>query len=392
MKIVDDMICCGCRACIQVCQKEAIKTSFDSYKIERIIIDLDRCVDCGSCKKVCPMLNPIKHSGKISCGSAYSINKKIKFGGSSGGLFGVFARNVIQNGGIVYGAGFDEELHLRTIRAKTIEELNTLYKSKYLLCDTTGAFEKIKKDLDIGRNVLYTSSPCQIAALRNYIREDYENLTCVDFVCHGVGSQKQFIDSIEYIELKDNIKIMTFSFREKIKKASSHYYYCYDYLDKKTNKYKIKRDIYMTFPYYFAYEERLNCRESCYGCIYATEDRPGDITIGDFHNINQYEPKIDRFAGISMFACNTRKGIEYLSSVKEQLKISEYDWDIIRNNNRFSGKETMSNRRSEYMELVANGNFEKAVGKFLDYKTDWRYYYYHMPKFIRELGRKILRR
>ena len=389
MQIVENKRCCGYRACIQICQKKAIKVFCDSYGFERIIINQNKCVDCGNCKKVCPILNPVKKADKISCGSAYSTNEKIKFQGSSGGLFGVFARSMIQNGGIVYGAGFDETLHLKTIRAETIEELDILYKSKYLLCDTTGAFERIKKDLDFGRYVLYTSSPCQIAALRNYIKKEYENLICIDFVCHGVGNQRQFIDSIKYIEQKDNIKIKTFGFREKFKKASSHYY---TYYYEKNNKYNFKRGIYMTFPYYFAYEERLNCRESCYDCIYATEGRSGDITIGDFHNIRQYEPGIDRFAGVSMFTCNTKKGVKYLSSVKEHLKIKEYDWNVIRNNNRFSGEEIMPDKRSDYMELIANGKYEEAVGKFLNYRTDWRYYYYHLPKFIRELGNKLLRR
>ena len=147
----------------------------------------------------------------------------------------------------------------------------------------------------------------------------------------------------------------------------------------------------MTFPYYFAYQERLTCRESCYKCLYATEERAGDITIGDFHKINYYDASIDRFAGVSMFVCNTQKGNDFFQKIRDKLNVREYDWDTIKVNNRFSGEEVLSDRRKKYLELLYDGKYNRAVKEFLNFRTDWRYYYYHAPKWLRDFGNKVLR-
>ena len=391
MTIVEKEKCCACRACLQVCTKQAISIEIDKFGFERITIDENKCVNCNKCKSVCPILNNTKLKGRLSCGSAYSKNNKIKHSGSSGGLFGLMAKQIISNGGIVYGAAFDFKLHLKTTRAESVSELLPLYKSKYLLCDTTGAFAQIKDDLVKGKIVLYCSSPCQIAALKNYLHREYDNLICIDFVCHGVGSQRQFDDSVEYIEEKKNIRILRFSFREKYKKASSHYY-CYYYRDLSSGKEKVHRDIYMTFPYYFAYSDRLTCRESCYTCKFASEGRVGDITIGDFHSIAKYQPEIDRFAGVSMFVCNTEKGKQLLDSIANEMVIKNYEWEIIRENNRFSGVETPPKSFQAYMNDYATITYKDLVSKYFNYRLDWRYYYYHLPESIRKIGNKILRR
>lgn len=390
--LVDKEKCCACRVCVQTCPKQAISVIFDKYGFERVSINEEKCVKCGICESVCPIINPKKNEGKRQCGSAYSKDQRIKYSCSSGGLFGVFAKKIIDENGVVYGAAFDENLHLKTTRAENFEQLKRLYKSKYLLCDTTGVFRQIKSDLVSGKNVLYCSTPCQLNALKNYLQKEYENLLCVEFVCHGVGGQKQFDDSISYVEQKKKIKIMDFGFREKFSKASSHYYYYYYYKDLRTGKEKLHRDIYMTFPYYFAYCDRLTCRESCYSCIYATENRVGDITIGDFHNIGKYEPGIDRFAGVSMFACNTDKGQKFFESVKDNLFVKEYDWLVIKSNNRFDGIEEPPKKRDRYLEMIAAGEYIQCVQTFFAYWKDWRFYYYHMPKVLRTLGNKLLRK
>ena len=393
MKIVDQSECCGCRGCLQICPQNAISVKNDKYGFESINIDENNCINCGLCKKVCPILNIRKNQTHFECGSAYSKDTTIKRSGSSGGLFGVFANQVIKQGGIVYGASFGEQLKLKTTRVDNLDQLGPLFKSKYLLCDTTGAFESIKKDLEGGRQVLYCASPCQLAALKGTLNKDYPNLLCVEFICHGVGSQYQFDQSVKYIETKKEIEIYSYGFREKYKKASSHYYYYdYSYEKAKAKKTGHKRDIYMTFPYYYAYCDRLTCRDICYDCPYATRERVGDITIGDFHIIERYEPEIDRFAGVSMFICNTKKGLDFFKSVSSELVVKLYDKEIIYSNNRFSGKEIPPQKRKRYLAALAEEPYQNVVKVYLSYRKDWRFYYYKLPGFIRKLGIRLLRR
>lgn len=381
--------CCGCRACLTACKFGAIADSIDKYGFEYPKIDNTKCINCRACEKVCPMINEVSTGRPFSCGAAYALNDEIKKNCSSGGLFGVFAEHVIENGGIVYGAAFDKNLKLKTTAALTKEELFPLYKSKYLLCDTDNKFIEIKERLDDGKYVLYASSPCQIAALKLFLKKEYDNLITVDFVCHGVGSKTMFDKSLKYTERKLSSSINNFVFRVKGKKNNaSSYYYSFNY--KKGEKNYTKTELYMFFPYYYAYHLRIAYREECYKCKYAKENRVSDITIGDFHTIGKYNKSIDRFAGISMFVCNTEKGQSFLESVKNRLYIESYEWDILKQNNRFGGVETPPSQRSSFLESFSERSFEYVVKHYLNPYKNWRLIYYKTPAIIRNFVRRIL--
>lgn len=381
--------CCGCRTCELVCPTQAISMQKDKYAFEMPVVHATKCIDCGKCSKVCPILNKseVAHATHLKCGAAYALDAETKFKGSSGGLFGILAKQTLKEGGIVYGAALDENLQLKTQSASTVEELEPLYKSKYLLCDTNKKFPEIKAALESGRKVLYCSSPCQLAALKLYLKKEYSNLFLVEFVCHGVGSQTMLDKSIAYSEKKLRGKIKKVVFRYKVDKVSSHYY-CYYY--ERNGKTYEQKGIHLTFPYYNAFGKRLVCRESCYDCEFASPDRIGDITIGDFHTIAKYNQSIDRFAGVSMFVCNTPKGVALLEQLSKELYVEEMPWDVIVKNNRFSNDEKKPKDWDDFLSLSMT-NYSAAVTKYLNPYRDWRYYYYKCPKFIRELGLKLLR-
>lgn len=379
--------CCGCRNCKTVCKFNAISVVIDKYGFEQMSVDTKKCIECGMCEKFCPILHVVNSSERYSCGAAYALDNEIKFQGSSGGLFGVFARRIILDGGCVYGAAFDNNLKLKTTSAETLDELVPLYKSKYLLCDTDDKFIEIQSRLDKGERVLYCSSPCQIAALKLYLKRNYENLLTVEFVCHGVGSQSLFDKSIEYSEKKLSARIKSVVFRYKSKKASSHYY-LYE-CESDAGKF-IKQDLYLSFPYYNAYCKQFVCREGCYNCKYATEERCADITIGDFHTIEKYETSIDRFAGVSMFVCNSLIGETFFNSVKETLFIKSFEWDVLKTNNRFHSDGNRPKDQYEFMESIATKPFEETVKKYLRPIRDWkRLIYYKSPSFFRNIAKKF---
>ena len=376
--------CCGCGTCVTVCPKTAISIINDEYGFEYPYIDQNRCISCGLCEKVCPAIYQQLVNTRYQCGAAYALDEKLKFEGSSGGLFGVFARQVIHEGGIVFGAAFDAELRLKTVSAETEEELKPLFKSKYLLCNTDNQFLSIKKELGAGRKVLYCSSPCQVSALRLFLGNDYNSLITIDFVCHGVGSQSLFNKSIVWIEKTTGNKIKHFQFRYKSKGASSHYYRYTSKGEKHTNE-----GLYLTFPYYNAYCKQLIYRESCYTCQYAQEERTSDITIGDFHTIERFDKTVDRFAGISMFVCNSSKGMDFFSSVREQLWIREFEWNVLKQENRFSNfNDYRPPEQTTFMKSIAEDGFEATVRRFLNPKKDWkRMLYYNSPKWARDFAK-----
>lgn len=379
--------CCGCRGCEQKCKHGAITFINDKYGFEYPRVDAEKCVNCAQCESVCPIVNAEELAEPLFGGVAYALDEKVKYNGSSGGLFGIFAENVIKKNGIVFGAAFDDNLKLKTQKAETVEELVPLYKSKYLLCDTRGQFDVIEAELKKGRLVLYCSAPCQIAALKLYLKKEYANLLAIDFVCHGVGSQTLFDKSIAYTEGKDGIKIKKVILRYKLQKASSHYYYYYYMKDGRTHE---KTDLYFSFPYYNAYCKRLACRDSCYACKFACRHRAGDITIGDFHSIEKYCPDIDRFAGVSMLLVNTLKGKQYFEDIKTSIYWDETDKEILYKNNRFSGVESIGKKQLEFRESIASEPFETTVKKFLRPSRDFKkLIYYKSPRFLRKVVLKL---
>lgn len=379
--------CSGCGTCILSCPTHAIRMVPDRDGFEYPNIDAALCIECKKCESVCPVLHVVKNSGRHSCGAAYASDPQIKREGSSGGLFGTIAREIIARGGIVFGAAFDDSLRLRTRSAETSEELQPLYKSKYLLCDTGDCFFRIQDHLKTGRDVLYCSTPCQIAALKLFLKTEYPNLVTVDFVCHGVGNQRLFDLSLEYLKKKWNAEeIKDVVFRYKYRKATSHYYRIG--IKRKDGVCADKMGSYMSFPYYYAYSKRLICRESCYSCRYANAERASDITIGDFHTIEKYHPEIDRFAGVSMFVCNTEKGQRLWDRIADRLSIYPMEWTEVYKNNRFGlVEEPRPRMREQFLNSVVP-SFEKAVRKYLSQWKDPLFYYYKVPGYIRFLLRK----
>ena len=47
--------CCGCHACYSICPKHAIAMVMDKEGFYYPEIDSSVCVNCGLCKKVCPL-------------------------------------------------------------------------------------------------------------------------------------------------------------------------------------------------------------------------------------------------------------------------------------------------------------------------------------------------
>jgi len=385
--------CCACRTCEQICSVRAISFKRDEDGYEQVCVDSSACVECGLCEKVCPILEvrkPLVKSNPILCGAALAKDNVIKQSGSSGGLFGVFAQYFIQAGGVVYGAAFDNDLQLKTRKATTQEELSPLFKSKYLLCNTEDNFKQIREDLKNGLMVLYCSTPCQIAGLQAFLRRNYDNLLCVEFACHGVGNQQQFNQSIKYLEEKNKLKIHKFDFRYKKQDSStsSHYYY---YYGEKDGRPIAKQGLYLFVPYYNAYCKQWICRDICYRCPYATNERNADITIGDFHSIAKFLPEIDRFKGVSMFLCNTHKGLSFFDTIQDRMDVFPLSWDEIKTENRFSGQEIAPKEREELLLCIRNNGFERAAKTLLNPWNDWkRLIYYNLPTFIRKSIFKII--
>lgn len=211
--------CCGCTACASICTHDAISMIPDALGFLYPKVDAGKCVDCGLCEKVCQFNDNYERSLNLKEPIAYAarhkdINEVMK--SRSGAAFVAISDYIIEQGGIVYGAGYKDHFRVAHKRATTKTERDEFRGSKYVQSDLTGVFRQVKKDLKNGLIVLFSGTPCQTAGLNSYVGKKLrENLLLVDIVCHGVPSPFVWRDYITYLEKKQGDEIVVVNFRDK---------------------------------------------------------------------------------------------------------------------------------------------------------------------------------
>ena len=181
-------------------------------------IDETKCINCGICKKICPWLNSINRDNYLKepiCYAAKSLDKSIQKDSSSGGLFGVLATNILEQNGFVVGSEMDISHKVHHIIIDNKDGLKKIMGSKYVYSDLEKIFLKVREKLEDNKLVMFSGVPCQISALLNFLKKPYDNLITVEVICHGTPSQILFDKYIEYLEQKNNAKLLEFKFRSK---------------------------------------------------------------------------------------------------------------------------------------------------------------------------------
>lgn len=312
------IICAGCRCCEKICPVNAIEMKENKEGFIEPVVNEEKCISCGLCLKRCPQINKLEIEGIEQ--KAYATQNKneedLKIS-SSGGMFIAFAKNIISQDGVVYGAAYDQNLKVNHIRVENIEELKLLQGSKYVQSDTADTFEQTKNDLISGRKVLFSGTPCQIAGVKQYLGKDYENLYTIDIVCHGVPSQKLFEKYKNSLEAKENSKIDQFDFRDKTEKGWGLN------LRIKYQNNKVTKKASCFDSYYKSFLAGNTYRRCCYDCKYANLNRVGDITIADFWGIEETNSKIDIKKGVSAVIVNSRKGQKIFEDIQQDIIAEE---------------------------------------------------------------------
>lgn len=297
--------CTGCRACEQLCPKQCISMKSNEEGFLVAEIDESGCIGCGLCQKRCPQNNmPEKHSPIKVLAVRYKKDVELKES-ASGGAFVALAHRVLEQEGVVFGAAYGEGWKVGHISVRKEEDLYKLQGSKYVQCDTLHTYLEVKTLLNEGRKVLFSGTPCQIAGLRSFLRKDYDNLLTIDLICHGVASPKLFQKYIEWLGIETKGKILYYNFRDK----SGGWGLGYKAKVKTKTKTKTKTKIANLDPYYYHFLKGDTYRECCYRCRYCTQERVGDITLGDYWGIEQEHSKFYSTKGVSVMLLNTDKAL-----------------------------------------------------------------------------------
>ena len=176
MELCKKSECTGCMACINICPRKAIVLQQDEEGFLYPIILKDNCIKCGACAKVCPQMNSKRseenYDKKVYAG--WMKNRRLRRRSTSGGAFTAFAKEIMSNNGVVYGAGFDKDNKVIHKRITKKSELKQLRGSKYVQSYIGNTFSQVKDDILNGMPVLFSGTPCQIDGLYSYLGNRYE--------------------------------------------------------------------------------------------------------------------------------------------------------------------------------------------------------------------------
>ena len=319
IQINDPADCCGCSACASVCAHGAITMKPDVLGFLYPMVDTDKCTGCGLCEKVCAFHDDYDKSLDLMQPIAYGARHKEMSeveSSRSGAAFIALSDYIMEQGGVVYGAGYTDHFRVVHKRATTKEQRNEFKGSKYVQSDLGDTFLQVKQDLKAGFTVLFSGTPCQTAGLHSFVGSRLrDNLILVDIVCHGVPSPYIWRDYIKYLEGKAKADIIHVDFREKEQCGWRAHKEAFRYSDAKRGK-----EIKETYTHLFY--KHIMFRHSCGVCKYTNLQRPSDITIADFWGWEKTNPTANSDdKGLSLVLCNTEKGRQLFESVKERMNI-----------------------------------------------------------------------
>ena len=382
-------LCTGCEACIASCPVSCISMNEDEEGFKYPIINNENeCVGCGKCVRVCPVLNSEKNH-KISSRNIYAgycKDEGILKSSASGGMFTVIAnafvnqhKNSFRICGVSWSVDFKGAEH---IIIDSLEEIHKLRGSKYIQSTlSSGAiYRNIKSLLDDGVYVLFSGTPCQVAALQNYLGKEYDNLLKIDIICQGPSSPKAMREFVDWITHKYNASIKSLNMRYvKVEPWIPQWLL----VEFDNGKHYCK-------PFYETIIGRsvhLMQRKSCYQCKFIGDNKYSDITIGDYHGARP-NAKYYNASGTSLLIFNTEKGKKIIQSLTEKqviLEIQNYN-EVAKTNPRLNGVWAQSPKRKAFSDDFCKNGLEYAAKSSWTYKERIKF---NLPYCVRTLITKI---
>ncbi len=246
----------------------------------------------------------------------YANDTSLQQNSSSGGVFSLLAEQVITEGGTVFGAAFCDDFHsVKHIPVNNLDNLQKLRGSKYTRSIFADSFPEVQRLLEEGKPVLFSATPCQIAALQNYLKKDYLNLLTVAVICHGTPKQKVWADYLKELETKYQSKVTGVRFRDK-SKSYKKYSICIQFANGKRYRKTKDQDVYMC-----GFLQNITLEKSCFACHFKGNNIKSDIILGDFWGVENVAPQLQNNRGTSLVIARTEKG---RNAVNDLLSCTKY--------------------------------------------------------------------
>lgn len=362
--------CSGCSACSNICPRNCIEMKQDEEGFCYPKIDETKCIKCGLCEKTCPILNKPKAENNSSVKTYACINKneEIRLKSSSGGAFSAIAEYVLNQNGVVFGAGFDDNFMVCHQYVEDKDQLDKLRTSKYVQSSIGDSFKTAKKFLDDSRLVLFSGTACQIAGLKSFLRKDYPNLITQDVICHGVPSPLVWQKYLNHKCDEKKLKLSKVCFRDK---SSGWRKYSVSMNFKSDTTEEIYRKRFTNEPYMNMFIFNKILRPSCHKCNFKGVSRQADITLADFwgSGLKKLAPSMNDNKGCSLVIIHSQKGQQLFDCLNSQLECIEVDSKIALKGNPMMTKSAMKSPRRKFVMKAVNkmpfSRFVKKYGKII---------------------------
>lgn len=308
--------CYGCFACSNICPSHCIVMDRNAEGFMTPYVDQKKCVKCGRCLEVCPArikkseLRQARRRSRTKVYGAQIKDNEIRYKSTSGGMFYAFAKAVVEKGGCVYGAAFDKDNKVVHICAGSLREAERCMKSKYAQSDLGDVFREIERRSQ-KQQVLFTGTPCQVAAIKRYEGIKKENLICIENICHGIPSPGVWELYLEE-KKKEHGEIRRIIFRDKEINGWNQsgttilFHNGFEY-----------RSSLNGDPFIEAFLKGYSLRETCYDCRFKGRTRYGDLTIGDFPDVSGFVNRFRDNMGTSTLIINSDVGHRLVEEVRD---------------------------------------------------------------------------
>lgn len=354
MLMVNYKKCTGCAACQNICPKECIVLREDDEGFRYPCIDTDKCIDCGLCEQVCTVGKRKSSRNQSTIPKAYACyakDEEVRAGSMTAGIAYLCGKCVIERWGVVFGVVGDVLHKVEHKKAVTLAELSPMRGSKYLQSDIGYIYREVKAELSVGKEVLFTGTPCQVAGLYGYLGKEYDSLYTLDLICHGVPSKMVLKKYVQELEAEKGSKAIAF-YRDKRLGWNPSCFSCV-FADGTKLSQKGQENLYIR-----AFMTNMITRHSCQDCEYAGIPRIADVSVGDYFQGNKSEVHDKENKGLSLITLNSAKGFQLFERIRSEVYAAEYPLEEVVKESEHLAKSPKRNifRRS-YFYLIKKYSF-----------------------------------
>lgn len=363
--------CSGCSACKSICPRNCIEMIDDEYGFKYPVVNDSNCINCHLCEKICPIVNCTKKEQKNICYYGWHKNENIRLNSTSGAAFVGISELCFSNGyKCIYGATFNKKRVYHTC-ITDIASIKTLSGSKYVQSNMDSVFNDIVKKLKNDEKIVFVGTPCQVDGLERIVEKKYRNnLLLIALVCHGVASPGIFEKYLAEIEKKNGANVKNIRFRDKrYQNNELSHRFTTIYFDNNS-------EISTTDNLYtLMFGLGTITRDSCFKCPYTSPSGAGDITIGDFWGIENYDSNLKNeiSKGISLIIPHTKLGEAICNGLNEYMYLNKVDLDYAVNNHQkqLSTPITCALDRESFLSkvMLKNHSFQRCA---INAKASWK--------------------